>query len=410
MISLDSALACFARVLRALPAEAASPLAALNRVLAEDVAAATDLPRFDQSAMDGYAFNSADTAAASPEQPVLLPVTQQLAARGSAEPPQLARGTAARILTGAMLPLGADTMVPQERAERVGDALRFVAPGSARRNIRWRGEELRRGTRLAEAGQRIGPGLLASLVNADVETVRLHRAPRIRCFVTGDEIRPAGTPLRHGEIHDSNGPLVGAVLAGWGHAVAPAQHLGDDETEVRAALAAAFADSDLVISTGGASVGDKDYLPAVAESLGAQRVFWKVAQKPGKPIFFGVLERADGSQCAMLALPGNPGAVLIGLLLHVRSALDVLEGQRQPGPQWQTGCLAAPVERDSDRDRLVRMQVGIDAEGRVQLRPLPHQDSHMLSNLGRADALVWIESGTGTVDVGARLRWLPMPA
>lgn len=410
MISLDTALASFARVMRPLPAEAASPLTALNRVLAAGVSAATDLPRFDQSAMDGYAFHSADTAAATAENPVLLPVTQQLPARGSAEPPQLARGTAARILTGAMLPLGADTMIPQERAERIGDALRFVAPYGARRNIRWRGEELRLGTGLAEAGQRVGPGLLASLVNADVETVLLHRAPRIRCFVTGDEIRPAGAPLRHGEIHDSNGPLVGAVLAGWGHAVALAQHLGDDEAEVRTALAAAFADSDLVISTGGASVGDKDYLPAVAESLGARRVFWKVAQKPGKPIFFGVLERSDGSQCAMLALPGNPGAVLIGLLLHVRSALDVLEGQRLPGPQWQIGCLAAPVERDSDRDRLVRMQVGIDPEGRVQLQPLPNQDSHMLSNLGRADALVWIESGAGTVDVGARLRWLPMPA
>ena len=214
MISLETALASFARVLRPLPAESASPLAALNRVLAEDVVAATDLPRFDQSAMDGYAFHSADTAAATAETPVLLPITQQLPARGSAEPPQLTRGTAARILTGAMLPIGADTMIPQERVERVGDALRFVTAHGARRNIRWRGEELRQGTLLAKAGQRIGPGLLASLVNADVETVRLQRAPRIRCFVTGDEIRPAGTPLRHGEIHDSNGPLVGAGPGG----------------------------------------------------------------------------------------------------------------------------------------------------------------------------------------------------
>ena len=409
MITLEAALARYILDLQPLPTETISPVSALNRVLAQPVHAETDLPRFDQSAMDGYAFRSADTADATEQAPVLLPITQQLPARGSAEPARLAPGTAARILTGAMLPLGADTMIPQERAERIGDALRFVRPCSARRNIRSRGEELRRGTALAEAGQRIGPGLLASLVNADVESVTAHRQPRIRCFVTGDEIRPAGTPLRHGEIHDSNGPLIGAVLASWGQAVAATQHLGDDEAEVRTALAAAFADSDLVISTGGASVGDKDYLPAVAESLGVRRVFWKVAQKPGKPIFFGVLERGDGSCCAMLALPGNPGAVLIGLLLHVRSALDVLEGQRRPGPRWQTGCLAAAVERDRDRDRLVRMQVGIDAEGRVLLQPLPHQDSHMLSNLGRADALVWIQSGAGTVEAGARLRWLALP-
>lgn len=410
MITLEAALACYATTLRPLPAQPLPTLAALHRVLAVPAIAATDLPRFDQSAMDGYALRSGDLAGASAAQPVELPIALDLPARGNDAPAVLPPRSVARILTGAQLPLGADAMIPQERVERVGAALRFTAPYPARRNVRWRGEELQRGATLSEAGQRIGPGLLASLVNADVETVSVRRAPRVRVFVTGDEIRPAGTPLRPGEIHDSNGPLIAALLATWGYDAAPALHLGDDEAGVRAALADAFSSSDLVISTGGASVGDKDYLPAVAESLGARRVFWKVAQKPGKPMLFGVLERADSSQCAMLALPGNPGAVLIGMLLHARTALDVLEGLREPGPHWQPGVLAEGIARDEDRTRLVRMALQFDAGGCARLRPLPHQDSHMLSNLGRADVLVWVEAGPTPVAAGTLLRWLPMPA
>ena len=408
MISLDDALAAYARHLHALPAQSIPTLDALGRVLAADASAGTDLPRFDQSALDGYALRASDTAQASSAQPVDLPIVLNLPARGADERAVLPPRSAARILTGAMLPLGADAMIPQERAQRTGDTLRFDAPYPEHRNIRWRGEELRAGEPLASRGQRIGPGLLASLINADVTTVSVHARPRIRVFVTGDEVRPSGSALRAGEIHDSNGPLVSSLLHEWGHVTEAAVHLGDDEAEVRAALARAFDGSDLVISTGGASVGDKDYLPAVAESLGARRVFWRVSQKPAKPIFFGVLER-EGRQCAMLALPGNPGAVLIGLLLHVRAALDVLEGQRNPGARWHHGVLSHAVERDPERTRLVRMRIEIDSHGQVQLISLPRQDSHMLSNLARAEVLVRIDTGTEPVAAGTVLRWTPMP-
>lgn len=408
MIPLDDALAAYAQTLRPLPEESIAPTDALHRVIAADVHAATDLPRFDQSAMDGYALRAADTASACESAPVELPIVLNLPARGADAAATLPAGSAARILTGAMLPAGADTMIPQERAVRVGNALRFTTPFGARRNVRWRAEELRSGTRIATAGQRIGPGLLASLVNADVMTVSVHRRPRIRLFVTGDEIRPAGTPLRAGEIHDSNGPLMAAVLAHWGYAPAPAQHLPDIESDVRTALADALDDADLVISTGGASVGDKDYLPAVAESLGVQRVFWKVAQKPAKPIFFGVRE-LRGRHCAMFALPGNPGAVLISLLLHVRAALDVLEGQREPGARWHRGVLAQPVERDAERTRLVRMALDFDEVGRARLGPLAHQDSHMLSNLAQAEVLVRIEPGTIAAAAGDVAPWTALP-
>lgn len=404
MISLEQALAVYARELRPLPAETVPVAQALHRVLAEAQQSAADLPRFDQSAMDGYALRSADLASASAATPVRVPVAATLAAGPHEQLAALPERAAARILTGAPLPPGADTVIPQERVTREQDVLLFTEPYPVHKNIRWRGEELRRGAPLAAAAQRITPGLIASLVNAGVHEVRVRRRPRVRLLVTGDEIRPLGATLKTGEIYDSNGPLVCAVFERWGYPPPEVEHVVDDPDVVRDALARAFDSADLVISAGGASVGDHDFLPATAEALGARRVFWKVAQKPAKPLFFGV--RGAG---AHLALPGNPGAVLISLALHVRRALDCLEGLDQPGPQWSFGRLTEAVERDEQRVRLLRMGLSHDAEGTALLHPLGKQDSHMLSNLALAQVLTWVPIGTGRCAAGEVLRWTALP-
>ncbi len=408
MIPLEDALAAYGQTLRPLPVETLATLAALGSVLAAPALAATDLPRFAQSALDGYALRAADVASATAENPVRLPIALQVVASAQAAHPELPPASAARIFTGAMMPLGADAMIAQERAMLVDGELLFTAPFGAGRNVRQQAEELTRGTVLAEAGNRIGAGLLASLINAEVASVAVHRRPRIRVFVTGDEVRPAGNVLKPGEIHDSNGPLIAALLHGWGYQAPAAEHLPDDPAAVRAALAWAFDEADLIITAGGASVGDKDFLPAAAEALGVRRIFWKVAQKPAKPMFFGIREDA-GQQKVMLALPGNPGAVLIGMVLHARLVLAHLEGQRLPDLGWTTGVLDSEVERDSERARLVRMGLRHDAAGVARLNPLPLQDSHMLSNLDRADVLVWIEAGDGSVAAGSVLRWIALP-
>ncbi|MBL6750825.1 MAG: molybdopterin molybdotransferase MoeA, partial [Nevskia sp.] len=379
MITIDAALAAYAGNLRPLPTQSLKITQALGRVLAAPLPSSTDLPRFDQSAMDGYALRAADTAAASAASPVRLRLTAHLAAGAHDCLPALPAGTCARILTGAPLPPDADCVIPQERVSREGDALVFTAPYPARRNVRWRGEELACGTLVAQAGQRITPGLLPALINAGIERLSVVRPPRIALLVTGDEVRPVGSNLRFGEIPDSNGPLLRAVLERWGYATTPAVHVGDEPHAVRRALEKALGEADLILSAGGASVGDHDHLPATAEQLGVRRVFWGVAQKPGKPLFFGVT-----GERAMFALPGNPGAVLICLCLHVRRALDCLEGAQQPAPLWHPGRLAAAVERDPQRERLLRMRLEYDADGRALLHPLPNQDSHMLSNLASA--------------------------
>jgi len=408
MISLEDALAIYAKHLRAMPAETIAIADSANRVLAESVTAKTDLPRIDQSAMDGYALRATDIVAASADDSLHLPITQQIAAGAHEYLRPLAAGTAARILTGAPLPPGADTVIPQERVHSVGDQLVFNEPYPAHRNIRWRGEELKEGATIARAGQRITPGLLASLINAGILEVRVHRQPNIRVLITGDEVRPAGTKLLPGEIPDSNGPLVCAVLQRWGLPAPRVEPIGDTEAAVREALARGLAEDDLLITCGGASVGDHDFVVAAAGQAGVQRVFWKVAQKPGKPMFFGVLEQA-GRQSVLIALPGNPGAVLTGLCLHVQRVLELLQGITHPAPHWAMGVVSETIEADSQRSRLVRMQMHHDADGLARLLPLPKQDSHMLSNLDSADVLVWIPAGATKIEAGTRLRWMSLP-
>jgi molybdopterin molybdotransferase len=407
MISIEDALAAYSRFLDPLPSETVATLDALDRVLAEAVDSHTDLPRFDQSAMDGYALNSADVAEASAAAPIRLSISQKIAAGTHRTLTPLLSGCAARILTGAPVPPGADTVVPQERIERDGHTLVFSAPYPARANIRWRGEELSRGTRVAAVGHRIDPGTLALLVNAGAPSVTVYRRPRVRLLVTGDEIRPAGTRLEPGQIPDSNGPLVRAVLRRWGFEPPTVEYVADTADAVRDALANALDEADLVLSSGGASVGDHDFLPVVAEQLGVDRVFWKVAQKPGKPLYFGI--RNGARRCALLAMPGNPGAVLISLCLHVRSAIDCLEGLRAPGPLWHQARADERVERDDRRARLMRMRLVSDAGGTTRLIPLPHQDSHMLSNLSAADVLAWIPAGIAPVEREDTLLWTPLP-
>ncbi len=404
MISLEDALAAYAQNLQALPSESVPVAQALHRVPAQEVMSATDLPRFDQSAMDGYAFRAADAAAANAAVPVRLPVGMHLGAGAHEDLPELPARGAARIFTGAPLPPGADTVLPQERAVLEAGALLFTEAWPRHRNVRWRGEELRRGDAIASAGKRITPGLLASLVNAGQHQLRVTRQPRIHVLITGNEVRPAGTALKAGEIHDSNGPLIGAVLQRWGYPAPVIEHVRDDPFVVRHVLERACSDADLVLSAGGASVGDHDFLPATAEALGLRRVFWKVAQKPAKPLFFGVRDNR-----VHLALPGNPGAVLISLALHVRRALDCLEGAAQPGPIWHTGRLAQAVERDEQRVRLLRMQLEYSGDGTALLQPLPRQDSHMLSNLASARVLAWVPIGEGPCEAGSMLRWTELP-
>lgn len=398
LLSIAQAFQRLRESLAPLPTETVPLRSALGRVLGEAVAAACDLPPFDQSSMDGYAARAADLAAGGP-----LPLAGTIAAMAHSALPKLAPGTTARIYTGGLLPIGADTVVQQELAERAGDSVRFREALPAGANVRRRGEELRAGTRIAEAGLRVTPGLIGACGAANVATLRVRRAPRIRLLVSGDEIAAPGSALRPGEVADANGPLLDAWFRAQGYVLPAIVRVLDEPEAVRSALQAAFEEADLIVSSGGVSVGDRDLIGPQAEALGAERLFWKIAQKPGKPLFAA---RRGGS--LLMGLPGNPASVLVNLASFVRLALDTLEGLADPGPRLQAGVLAADAQSDAHREVWLRARAEIGADGVARLHPLPHQASHMLSNLVAANALVWLPTAEGPLPAGTVVRWLAL--
>ncbi|MEW6169143.1 MAG: gephyrin-like molybdotransferase Glp [Pseudomonadota bacterium] len=377
MISVDEALSRIAAAVTPLPVETVAVSVALGRVLAQPVQTAHPLPLFDQSAVDGYALRHADLA----QLPARLPLGATVAASAQAERPIVAPGTAARILTGGLLPQGADTVVRQELTRREDGHVVVLESVAAGADVRRMGEEMAAGALVAEAGSRVTPGLAGALALAGARRIAVRALPRIVVLVTGDEIVPHGAPLKLGQVPDANGPLLGAYLAQWDCAPLRTDYVADREDSVRAALARAFADADIVLSSGGVSVGDYDFIPSVAEALGAERVLWKVAQKPGMPLYV-----ARRGRTLLFGLPGNPASVLVNLHVYVRHALDLMLGL-EPAHRWQRALAPETLKREAHKTFWLRAVATTDVRGQLQLQPLRGQASHMLGNLARANAL-----------------------
>lgn len=397
MISVDEALLRVLAVSELLPGERLRTERALGRVLAQAARCAHPLPLFDQSAVDGYALRHADLSAL----PARLPLAGTVAAAAQSQRPAIAAGTAARILTGGLLPDGADTIVRQELTQREDGTvviLEAVDPGT---DIRRCGEEMAAGVEIATAGSVVTPGLIGALALGGVHEIVVSRTPRIVVLVTGDEIVAGGAPLRLGQVPDANGPLLGAHLAAWNCVPLRVEYVADREEVVREALARAFDDADIVLTTGGVSVGDYDFIPAVSESLGAERVLWKVAQKPGMPLYV-----ARRGHSLLFGLPGNPASVLVNLHVYVRAALDRMLGL-DPARRWRSGVAPEKLKREAQKTFWLRAVADIDGGGRVQLQTLRGQASHMLGNLARANALVRVPGlhEDNPIDL---LRWIDL--
>jgi len=356
---------------------------AAGRVLAEPGTAAGDLPPFDSSAMDGFAVRAADT-------PGALRVVGQSAAGGPFEG-ALAEGEAVTISTGAVVPAGADAVVPVERA--TGEVtVERVERGE---NVRPTGGDVRAGEVVVEVGTVLRPAQLGALAAAGVPRVRVARRPRAVVLPTGSELRPPGTPLGPGEIYESNSVLLAAQLASAGAEVTVLPPVADDEDATRDALARGL-ESDVLVTSGGVSVGPHDLVRRLLAELGAREVFWRVAVKPGKPVAY-----ATRGDTLVFGLPGNPVSSFVGFELFVRPALRALQGARDPGPHWLPGRLSVALRRNDHRDELVRARRSGDL-----LEPIVGQESHMIARSAAADALVLVPRGDGMLDEGAQVRWL----
>lgn len=391
LLSLDEAIARVLERAEPLESERVALAEAAGRYLAEPVRAVVDLPPFASSAMDGYAVLAADT-------PGRLPVVFRIAA-GAPAPQALAPGEAMAIATGGVVPEGADAVIPQEYVVENENVVEIGDTVVAGANIRPRGGDVGAGEVVAEGGVRVGGGRLGALAAAGVAEVSCARRPRAAVLATGTELRRPGEPLRPGEVYEANGSMLAALLAGVGADVDRLGPVPDEEDAHRAAIAHGL-EADVLVTSGGVSVGPHDLVRRVEAELGVEEVFWRVAVKPGKPVSFGV----RGSTL-VFGLPGNPVSALVGFELFVRPALLALQGAADPGPRFEPGTLACAVRRDPARTELLRARSTIDGD-RVLLDPVSGQESHMIARAAGAEALVLVPPGEGELPPGSSVGYL----
>ena len=372
-----------------LPSEEVALDVARGRVLAEPARSAIDLPPFASSAMDGFAIRSADA-------PGTLVVVERIAA-GRPASRALAAGEAMGIATGAVVPEGADAVAPVEDVVEHDNRIEIRSDVASGANVRPRGGDTAQGDEVVPAGKRLGAAQIGALAAAGIPNLHVTHRPRVAVIATGTELRPPGEALEPGQIYEANGVMLAAALEESGASVDRIPPAEDDERAHRAALERAL-EADVVVSSGGVSVGPHDLVRRVARDLGVEEVFWRVAVKPGKPVSFGV----RGSTL-VFGLPGNPVSTLVGFELFVRPALRALEGERDPGPRWEHGVLARPVRQNAVRDELVRASTGDGG-----LEPLGGQESHMIVRAAAADVLVLVPRGEGELSAGDRVRFLPL--
>src|SRR5918996_3450621 len=304
---------------------------ASGRVLADAATAVVDLPPFPSSAMDGYALRSSDTEGV----PVTLPIVERIAA-GRPASRALEAGEAMAIATGGAVPEGADAVIQLENVEETEAGLVVSEPVPTGTNVRGRGGDVRAGEGVLEAGARLGAAQVAALAAAGIGEVRCTKRPRVGILVTGTELRPPGEQLREGEIYESNGLLLATALGAAGAVPAQLGIVADDLEEHRRTMERALLGFDMLVTSGGASVGPHDLVREVQRELRVEEVFWGVAVKPGKPVAFGT--RRDH---LVFNLPGNPVSVLVTFELFVRPAVNALLGVPDPLPVYERGVLAA---------------------------------------------------------------------
>lgn len=391
LLGVDEARARMLAEITPLPPEDVPLAQSLGRVLAEDVRAVRDQPPFAASAMDGWAVRAADC-------PGALRIVGESAA-GHGYEAELRAGEAVRIFTGAAVPKGADAIVIQEDAVRDGDFVR-VPEASGGHHVRPAGGDFRAGQVLVAAGVRIDPWRLSLAASAGRAEVAMARRPRVALLSTGEEIVEAPRQPGSYQIYDSGAPALAAMAAGWGAEVTRAKPVRDELEAVIAALK--DAQGDLVVTVGGASVGDHDLVRTAAEALGLSYRVQSVAVRPGKPTFFGVL--GDGRR--LLGLPGNPASAFVCAEMFLRPILSAYQGAPTE-PATITAKLALDLPANGPREHWMRAKLAFEA-GEVMVRPYRDQDSSLVSVFAASDALLRRMAGAPPVSAGQVVEVLPL--
>ncbi len=369
-----------------------------GRILASDLLSTLDVPAHDNAAMDGYSFAAAGVSAQGDT--VLQVIGSTLAGRAFQGQP--GPGQAVRIMTGAVMPLGHDIVVPQEFVTVDNGQVR-IPPGQERgQNLRLRGEDLRRGEPALRAGQRLGAaecGLIASLGIAEIRVVR---KLRVAILSTGDELCAPGTPLPEGMIYDSNRSTLRGLLNQMGVELLDLGIIQDDPVALERAISLAGKQADAIISSAGVSVGEADHTRSIMQKLG-QVDFWKIAMRPGRPLAFGRVGHA-----LYFGLPGNPVAVMITFLFMVRDALTRLSGGQVEATPLLRARTLNPIRKRTGRTEYQRAMLSADTDGTPLITLMANQGSAVLSSMSRADCLVVLEHSSASIPAGGWVNFIPM--
>jgi len=390
VLSIDEARGVVLGATRPLAPETVPLADALDRVLAAPVTAAFDVPRFVNSAMDGFALQS------GPADRTLLIVGESRA--GAPSSAAVGPGEAVRISTGAAVPEGADAVVMVERTREQDGEVLVEAETTAGQNLRHPGEDMRAGSVVIAPGTQIGPAELGVAASAGIATLRCFRRPRVVVLATGDELVAPGEPLAPGQIHDSNALTLTALARRAGAEVVHAGEVPDTPQSTEAAVRAALTVADVVLCSGGVSVGPHDHVKPALLAAGVEERFWRVALRPGKPTWFGVRQ----GQLAF-GLPGNPVSAMVTFVLFARPALLALQGA-DPGMPRERKRLTRALARHAGRDECVR--VCLDGD---EATPTGPQGSHVLTSMLGADALALVPRGEGELPAGSEIEVERLP-
>jgi len=394
MIEYSDARSFVLKAARTLPSEFVPLAAALGRTLARNVEAREDIPPFTKATMDGYAVRAADTRppVKGRGRAVALEVLEDLPA-GRRSRKTVGAGQAVRIMTGAPLPAGADAVVMVEHSEkREGRVVlrREVRPGD---NIGLAGEDLKRGETALERGTLVGPAEIGMLAAAGLARVAVARRPKLAVIATGDEIVEPGKRKRPGQIRNANGPALTAMAAAAGAEVVYLGIARDRESSLASKLSRAKA-ADILVLSGGVSVGDYDLVKSELEASGVRPVFWQVRIKPGKPVFFGVRGRQ-----LVFGLPGNPTSAMVTFLLFVRPAVDRMLGRKAPGPATGRAVLAEDIVLKPGRTQFLRGVLESEGPG-LKVTPYTDQKSGVLRSMVHSRVLIAVPAGVSRIEAG----------
>lgn len=353
----------------------------LGLVLCREIKSSVNLPLFTNSAMDGYALRSVDTTGASMTGPVLLEIVATIKA-GESAALRIRSGQAAKIMTGAAVPEGADAVVRIEDAAETYGQLSITSKVEKSANIRFEGEEIKKGETALPAGVLISPAVIGFLRELGMESVEIYMPPWVSLVVTGEELARRDEDIERGKIRDSNSVMLKAALSRDGVNILSAVTVSDNKTEIQSAVSSAIESSDILITTGGVSVGDYDYVKEVFTSLGVKQIFWGIAQRPGGPMFFG-----KNGETLVFGLPGNPASSLVCYYEYIRPAIRSMMGKKDIFLGEESAHLLNSVSKKAGKKHFLRGYVRTE-NGKRFVSTTGGQGSHMLKSFALSNCLI----------------------